>query len=344
MHDRRAWQQLGITEVAAETWRVPLTLPDAGLGAVNAYVVVDGDGIVVIDPGQAFTDATEQLGAALDSIGFSLRNIRGCLITHVHLDHYTNAITLRRELGPDVWLGVHERPSLMLLSRPDEGRLGTLMPTLHRCGAGYLADQLGAVNRGGDLPMDIWEEPDIWLEPGRQIALSSRTLSVVHTPGHTQGHIVLHDAENALLFAGDHVLPDITPSVGFEPIPGEAPLADYLSSLTQMLALDDARLLPAHGPVRDSVHRRVDELLDHHRLRLDATAEQVAAGHRTVVEIARALRWTRRLVAVDSLDTLSQALAVLETKAHLDVLVALGRVEEDSSDGTLRYVPKRERR
>ena len=58
-----------------------------------------------------------------------------------------------------------------------------------------------------------------------------RELRAVATPGHTQGHTVFADLEQNLLFAGDHVLPRITPSVGFEAVMGELPLGDYLRSL-----------------------------------------------------------------------------------------------------------------
>ena len=52
-----------------------------------------------------------------------------------------------------------------------------------------------------------------------------------------------------LLFAGDHVLPRITPSIGFEPAPPTSPLADFLTSLELIRSRPDAALLPAHGPV-----------------------------------------------------------------------------------------------
>ena len=54
--------------------------------------------------------------------------------------------------------------------------------------------------------------------PHQEIELKSRTLRVVPTPGHTQGHVVFTDSASGLLFAGDHVLPHITPSIGFEPV------------------------------------------------------------------------------------------------------------------------------
>jgi glyoxylase-like metal-dependent hydrolase (beta-lactamase superfamily II) len=93
-----------------------------------------------------------------------------------------------------------------------------------------------------------------------------------------------------------------------------------------MFQLPDARLLPAHGPVTDSVHQRVTELLAHHEDRLAASAKAVQTGAATGYEVARALGWTRRQRAFDDLDPFNQLLAVSETAAHLDVLVLQGRL------------------
>src|SRR5439155_7588200 len=123
---------------------------------------------------------------------------------------------------------------------------------------------------------------------------AERRLDVVPTPGHTRGHVVFHDLAGELLFAGDHVLPTITPSIGFEPVLSPNPLGDFLGSLATVRARPDARLLPAHGPVTDSVHARVDELVAHHGARLDETEAAVASGVETAFEVAGRLRWTRR--------------------------------------------------
>ncbi len=157
------------------------------------------------------------------------------------------------------------------------------------------------------------------------------------TPGHTRGHLVFIDDASELMFAGDHVLPHITPSIGFEQSPSEVPLRDYLASLRLVRTLPDMRLLPAHGPVTDSVHQRVDELLDHHDTRLDATAAVVAKGASTAYEVARALTWTRRERTLDELDPFNQMMAVLETAAHLDVLGLQGKLSRDKIEGVVHY-------
>jgi glyoxylase-like metal-dependent hydrolase (beta-lactamase superfamily II) len=176
-----------------------------------------------------------------------------------------------------------------------------------------------------------WEDPDRWVADGTDLDLRTRTLRAVHTPGHTLGHLVYHDAASEIMFAGDHVLPHITPSIGFEPAGNRMALRDYLSSLARTLALPDARLLPAHGPVTGSTHERVNELLAHHDDRLAETLDAVRAGHATPFEVAKAIKWTRRQRLFDDLDLFAQIQAVNETAAHLEVLLVRGHVTRTTS-------------
>jgi glyoxylase-like metal-dependent hydrolase (beta-lactamase superfamily II) len=137
---------------------------------------------------------------------------------------------------------------------------------------------------------------------------------------------VLRDAAAGVLFAGDHVLPRITPSLGLEAAPEPRPLRSYLDSLRLVRDQPDLMLLPAHGAVGPSVHIRVDELIAHHEQRLEAVAAQVAAGRDTAAGVAAGLPWTRRAKRLDELDLVNQMLAILEIEAHLDVLAEVGQV------------------
>jgi glyoxylase-like metal-dependent hydrolase (beta-lactamase superfamily II) len=171
-----------------------------------------------------------------------------------------------------------------------------------------------------------WEDPDDWLDPPVDVALHARTLRAVPTPGHTKGHVVFVDADRDVMFAGDHVLPHITPSVGFEADLARSPLGDYLQSLRLVRGMPDRRLLPAHGPVSPSVHARVDQLLEHHAVRLDKMAGVVTHGANTAYQVASRITWTRRGRRLDELDLFNRCLAVVETSAHLDLLAEQGRL------------------
>jgi glyoxylase-like metal-dependent hydrolase (beta-lactamase superfamily II) len=183
-----------------------------------------------------------------------------------------------------------------------------------------------------------YEAPDSWITPHQEFDLGTRTLTAVPTPGHTRGHVVFADAAAGILFAGDHVLPHITPSIGFQEAPSTEPLREYLESLTVVRRMPDMQLLPAHGPVAASAHARIDELLDHHAQRLGLMADVLGAGECTAYEVAFAIGWTRRQRALGDLDLMNQMLAICETVYHLDLLVAQGRaVSHTEEDGVRRY-------
>ena len=334
-----SWAAPGAFGVARGVYRIPLPLPTNALRAVNVYAIEDGDTLVLIDSGWALDVARTQLERALAGLGRTVAQISRFLMTHVHGDHYTQAILLRREFGSRLSLGIGERPSIELWAIGRELRLAPQLRRLHACGAAPLADRVQAAQAARDAPRTEWELPDEWLAPG-DIALTSRSLEAIPTPGHTRGHLCYRDEANGLLFAGDHVLPHITPSIGFEPALAGLPLADFLDSLRLIRQQPDAMLLPAHGPVTASVHARVDELLAHHAVRLDAAERVVAGGAATAFEVARSLSWTRRESRLGELDPFNQMLAVLETAAHLDVLVMQGRLRAQVSDGTTGYTQR----
>ncbi|TNC23780.1 MBL fold metallo-hydrolase [Amycolatopsis alkalitolerans] len=337
--ETKRWHEPGPHPVAEGVYRVPLSLPDDGLRAVNTYVLEDGAGITLIDPGQYGPLARKELGDALAGLGYGFADVRRCLVTHIHRDHYSQAVALRREFGCRVSLGEHERDSLAAARVSPNYGIDPQLRTLPLCGAAELVDLLDVEHAGHGLPNHIWEDPDEWLADGDTVGLTSRTLRVAHTPGHTRGHVTLHDRDAGLVFSGDHILPQITPSIGFEPVSGPLPLADFQASLRKTRGAPEGRLAPAHGPVTGSVHERVGELLAHHENRLRLTLESLRAGSELVYEVALGLRWTRRERKLDDLDPLNRMLAVLETKAHLDVLVRHREAHCETRRGLLRYVP-----
>ena len=331
--ERYAWLRPGVFEVAPGVHRIPLPLPNDGLRAVNVYAIEDGGDLVLVDSGMALEEARVQLESALGELGYGLSDVRRFLVTHVHRDHYTLGVLVRRELDVPISLGRGEQPTLETVI---SGRSDRQLGHLQRCGAQELVAELQAGAPARDPQVEAYELPDEWLDPG-EIKLAGRTLRAVATPGHTRGHLVFLDEDAGVMFSGDHVLPHITPSIGLEAARARLPLGDFLHSLQLLLSYPDARMLPAHGPVVDSVHSRVLELLDHHDQRLAVTAEAVAERACTAYETARKLRWTRRGRAFEELDLFNQTLAVGETAAHLDVLVERGSLVSAVDNGVTTY-------
>jgi glyoxylase-like metal-dependent hydrolase (beta-lactamase superfamily II) len=327
------WSREGAWQVAEGIHRIPLPLPMDGLRAVNVYVIETDDGLTLVDGGWSIEVARDLLERCLRDIGYGFGDIRRFLVTHVHRDHFTLATVLGHEYGADVALGRGEQPALELLNGGDLDQ-NPFLDVLRTAGAHEIAEAWAV--EGRDRPdMSMWTFPDTWLDGDHEIAVGARTLDAVHTPGHTPGHYVFADRSAGLLFAGDHVLPTITPSIGFTVPPTPDPLGDFMASLVKVRALPDLRLLPAHGPVAPSSHARVDELLAFHGTRLDESLAALADGPGTGYTVAHALGWTRHERAYDELDLFSQGMAAMETKAHLELLTAQGRATREVVDGVV---------
>lgn len=369
MADRDAWIEEGAHNVAPGVHRIPLPLPSDGLRAVNVYAIEAESGLVLIDSGWALANALDQLERSLAVIGAGLQDVRQFLVTHMHRDHYTQAVEIRRLLGTTIALGAGEQPSIDGLLSGEFRPMRAQLAVLRLAGADAVADRLAeatearhgarrgqatngaaqslapaghpALRPGATFAAALsYEAPDSWISPDQQFDLGTRTLTAVATPGHTRGHVVFVDTAAGLLFAGDHVLPHITPSIGFQEAPSQQPLREYLESLNVVRRLPDMRLLPAHGPVSPSAHTRIDELVDHHDQRLALMADVLTGSECTGYDVALAIGWTRRQRKLAELDLMNQMLAICETVYHLDLLVAQGRaVSSTGEDGVRRYRP-----
>ncbi|WP_420846689.1 MBL fold metallo-hydrolase [Nocardioides caldifontis] len=333
------WTDPTPEEVVPGVHRVPLPLPMDGLRAVNVYVIETDSGLTCIDGGWAVAESRTQLETSLNAIGHRLEDITRFLVTHVHRDHYTQAVAVRAEFGrATVELGIGEKPSIDMFHSPELDSDPTV-DRLRVAGAHDVADRWHAMFAGRDLELAQWAAPDRWLDGEHDIEVGDRVLRAVPTPGHTAGHFVFADEAEGVLFAGDHVLPTITPSVGFELVFADDPLGDFLGSLHRVRELPDLRLLPAHGAVAESSHQRVDELLAHHDHRLDLCIAAVDPAGSSAYDVAQRLTWTRHERHFDELDVFNGAMATMETLVHLDLLVRRGRLSVDEVDGARVYRP-----
>lgn len=128
-------------------------------------------------------------------------------------------------------------------------------------------------------------EADLVLEDGQVLDLGSRCLEVVHTPGHTPGHICLYLVAEAMMFTGDQVVGMGTTAI--EPPQGD--MAAYVQSLHRLLSYELRLICPAHGPLLRQPRRKLEELiqqrLDRERQVLDCLRWGPAGPRELVAEI-----------------------------------------------------------
>jgi glyoxylase-like metal-dependent hydrolase (beta-lactamase superfamily II) len=165
--------------VAPGVDRIPLPLPNDGLKAVNVYTLTSSTGVVLVDAGWAIEQARDQLGAALDLLGYSFADIRRFLTTQVHRDHYTQAVHLRREFGMQVSLGIGERPSLTATVCGDRTPLAEKIEYLREQGAGVLADEITQHFGDDTVVAADWELPDDWFDEDAVVTATRRLRDVI---------------------------------------------------------------------------------------------------------------------------------------------------------------------
>lgn len=139
------WTAPGAFLVAEGVHRIPLPLPSDGLRVVNVYALTHADGLVLIDPGWAVSEARAALDA-LATLGYTAWDVLRILVTHVHRDHYTQAIHLRREFGTRVSLGAGERDAVEISMRrkPDAAAVAASAPSAARRRAARRPARAGA--------------------------------------------------------------------------------------------------------------------------------------------------------------------------------------------------------
>lgn len=325
------WTDPVVETVAPGVHRLPLPMPDEGLRVVNVYAVETDSGLALIDTGWGTEESWSTLSLMLASRGHLITDVAFVLVTHAHEDHMGLAARIQREAGAHVIAGGGERLSIDAVRHHWADNVAARMRFLSTLGADEEAaqnhDQMLREQPDWELRVDFCETDTISEVAG---------LRLLPTPGHTRGHMCVVDDGRGLVFTGDHVLPHITPAVGFEVCPSKTALADYLQSLEVTRRLEIDRVLPAHGESLGCLAQRVDELLAHHRQRLEMTSSAVRSM-RTAREVATRLPWTRHGRDFGELDPFHRMLAVWETWQHLEYLVAAGDLVAERDGAAIHY-------
>ena len=176
----------------------------------NCYLVVDdrSNRAVVVDPGsdpERVIEAIDRTGAELEAIW----------ITHAHVDHVGAIAAIKRKWDVPIYL------------HPLDRRL-------------YEAASRQAQVYG--LPFEEPPAPDREFNDGQSVKVGDVEMSVMHTPGHAPGHVVIHG--NGIALVGDCLFAG---SIGRTDLPFSNPpqLAESLEKISALAP--DTVVYPGHG-------------------------------------------------------------------------------------------------
>ncbi len=315
--------------------KVPI--PDNPLGHLNAYLVKTTEGCLLIDTGWNVDSAWEELVKQLGEAGVSFSDLRYVVITHAHPDHY--GLVNRLQYHTDAPLVIHngEMASVRARSENLAGVLEAMGGWLRLNG---VPDEVRAERQRAQQAlraMVLTAMPALIVSGGEHLKLGEWDLEIVWTPGHAPGHICLYEASRRILFAGDHVLPIITPNVSLHSPAAGNPLHSYLESLQRVEGLEVDMVLPGHGEVFTGLRQRAIEIRLHHDARAQATLRAMGESAKTAWEIAPGIPWMEDERGWYKLSAVHKCMAVTETLSHLELLRSEGVVTRSQTDGLVSY-------
>jgi glyoxylase-like metal-dependent hydrolase (beta-lactamase superfamily II) len=299
--------------------RITFPLP-LGIDHVHCYLLPGEDGWTLVDTGLGLPGAEQRWAQLLGELDGRVARI---VITHFHPDHVGGGELVQRLTGAPVLQGAHD---YSLCERV--------------WGNARWSDRLADYLRANGLPealADELREESRTLTPLIRFARNPEPIAegddvggwrVLELPGHADGHICLLRGD--VLVAGDHLLAEITPTVGLYPESRPDPLGDFLASLERTIGLAPSHALTGHNEPLDDPVLRAREIIQHHRVRLDETVAALAAGARNGYEVSLELFDT-------NLDASGRRFALTESLAHLERLVREGRARRARDGVTVSY-------
>ncbi|MDO8884234.1 MAG: MBL fold metallo-hydrolase [Pseudotabrizicola sp.] len=211
----------------------PNPSPMTGPGT-NTYILGQGKGVVVVDPGPADPQHIDAVLAALGA-----ETVAAIVVTHAHKDHSAAAPLLSA------------RAAAPILAFGDA-----------RSGRSAVMQRLAAEGLvGGGEGVDDGFRPDRLLTDGDVLDSGGKGLRVIHTPGHMGGHICLGFGD--VLLSGDHAMSWASSLIS----PPDGDMADYMASLARLASEQWSLMLPGHGAAVQDPAARLHALIRHRKER-----------------------------------------------------------------------------
>ena len=326
-------------QIAHGIYQIKVPIPDNPLEHLNCYLIEGAEGWFMVDTGWYTPDAFSSLKTGLNSLGIALTDINTMVVTHVHPDHFGLAGKIK-QLSPRTKLLTHRWESDLIESRYVKfSELRDAMANMLQHHGVPSSDllTLGEASFPA-LQFVTVTFPDRVLYGGEIISTGFYDLEIIWTPGHSPGHICLYEPQNQLLFAGDHILPNISPNVSYHVQSGDNPLGDFIYALQKIQNLQVTKVLPAHEHIFTDLRSRIEQIFEHHNKRKTEIKQAIINGYHNSYEISSQITWDVPGLSWEQFPPLHKRSAVTETIAHLECMRWEGSIKRIIKENSVSYI------
>ena len=313
-----------IEKIIDNIYRIEIPLPGNPLKVLNSYFIRRREKNLIIDTGYNIPEARMAMFAGLPELNADL-NKTDIYVTHLHSDHVGLVPDIKTQ---DSRAFITEIDYDIIVRGKDGGRWEKYDEIFLT--EGFTPDELRELTVKNPArayaPTEIPEFE--FVKDGDILEYGGHKLEVIVVAGHTPGNTCLYIRDKKLMFLGDHVLFNITPNI-ISWLELDNALKCYCDNLKKIREYDVEIPLPAHRAVSCTMRERIDEILEHHKKRLDEALSIVARKEgQNACEIASQMTWKIRTSSNKWSDfPIGQKwFAVGEVLSPMEYLMAEGKV------------------
>lgn len=252
----------------------------------NIFVIPDESGFSLIDVGCGGISGIEHLLDGLRYWGFKVQHLHTVVLSHSHPDHMGAMWWILEKTAPKVF--IHHLEVETALDPANLTQTFDIPLAKRQWAASERSDSI----QGFDL-LKFFEDTGCSMSAAGQIEeihegdilrLGDFVFEVLHTPGHSPGHISLFEKNRSILLCGD--------ILGKGPAwytPSSGGVIAYLESLAKLEALDAAIVLPAHSQILENAFSAIQKIRKKLLERESVLRDMLNDGTSRFIELTEAL-------------------------------------------------------
>jgi glyoxylase-like metal-dependent hydrolase (beta-lactamase superfamily II) len=216
-------------------------------GQVNAFLIEDGTDLTLIDT--LYETDARLVHQEIRRLGRSISDLKRIVLTHAHRSHLGGLADLKRQSGATLYAHPWEAD---IIAGERKAQPVTILP--RRPLRAYVPFQLG-------LALGLGKHPPCRIDETLAEEDEIGGLRVLHTPGHTPGHLAFYSEEHAVLLSGDSIAtwPRFEagwPAFNLNP-------QQQRDSIRRLAALEPRKVGVGHGsPISEEAAERIHTLVE----------------------------------------------------------------------------------
>ncbi|MFC1822222.1 MBL fold metallo-hydrolase [Thermodesulfobacteriota bacterium] len=223
----------------------------------NVFIIPDEKGFSLYDVGCGGKHGADHILKGLAHWNLHLNDLHTVVLSHSHPDHMGAMEWLLEEIQPEVFIHHLDIPSALEPAKLNETfDVPLVLNKIISSGVKGMPQEMDVLiffeQSGCTMTAALQVEA---LHEDQVIQLGDFSFQVIHTPGHSPGHISLFDMNRGVVLSGD-----VVGKIPAWHTPASGGLIGYLNSLEKLELLNAKALLPSHGPIEYEPQKAIQRI------------------------------------------------------------------------------------